>query len=314
MAATLLPDLSPAQRRRAGREILKFHHRLDETGLFSDAALARLIDETPRDRLSVRTTSHSATEAWIAGEARDMSGAELVAAARKGRLWIVVPAGGNIRYGRVFTRLMDEFAQAMGLKVLDAEAEVVIASPRMGAAFHVDSAETMVLHVRGLETVQVHPPGGPLLGDRRLEAILRDEASADLPPDRSLEEGATPVVLQAGEAAWWPLHSPHRAMNGEGLNVSVNVTFASPRSRRLNGVVYTNSVLRRRLGLKPVSSRTPGLLQPAYLAAARLLQTLTPHHDAAPQPTPRFEVDLNAPGCIRWRKGERPRVTRAAAA
>jgi hypothetical protein len=314
MAATLLPDLSPAQRRRAGRDILKFRHRLDETGLFSDAALARLIDETPRERLSVRTTGAPAAEAWIAGEARDKTGAELVAAARKGRLWIVVPASGNIRYGRVFARLMDEFAQAMDLKVLDAEAEVVIASPRMDAAFHVDSAETMVLHVRGLETVQVHTPGGPHLGDPQLEAILREEAPADLPADRSLDEGATPVVLQAGEAAWWPLHSPHRAVNGEGLNVSVNVTFASPRSRRLNGVVYTNGFLRRRLGLKPVSSRTPGLLQPAYLAAAQLLQSLKPHHDVAPRPTPRFEVDLDAPGCIRWRKGERPRIPRAAAA
>jgi hypothetical protein len=131
MAATLLPDITPAQRRRAGREILKFHHRLDETGLFSDAALARLIDETPRDRLSVRTISAFAAEAWIPGEARDKTGVELVAAARKGRLWIVVPAGSNIRYARVFTRLMDEFAHAMDLKVLDAEAEVVIASPRI---------------------------------------------------------------------------------------------------------------------------------------------------------------------------------------
>lgn len=314
MAATLLPDLTPAQRRRAGREILKFHHRLEETGLFSDAALARLIDETPRDRLSVRTSSALAAEAWITGEARDKTGVELVAAARKGRLWIMIPAGGNIRYGRVFARLMDEFAHAMGLKVLDAEAEVVIASPRMGAGFHVDSAETMVLHVRGLETIQVHPPGGPHLGERKLEAILRDEAPADLPAHRGLDEGATPVVLQAGEAAWWPLHSPHRAVNGEGLNVSVNVTFASPRSLRLNGVVYTNGFLRRRLGLHPVSSRTPGVLQPAYLAAARFLQSLKPHHDAAPQPAPRFEVDLDAPGCIRWRKGERPGTRRAAAA
>ncbi|HEX5378050.1 MAG TPA: hypothetical protein VFW47_05725 [Phenylobacterium sp.] len=312
MAATLLPDLTPAQRRRAGREVLKFHHRLDETGLFSDAALARLIDETGRDRLVIRTVGTSAAEPWIAGEAGDQNGAALVAAARKGRLCIVAPVAGNIRYCRVFARLMDEFAHAMGLKVLDAEAQVVIASPRMGAAFHVDSAETMVLHVRGGETVQVCPPRGPGLGERRLEAIVREEAPADLPADRRLAADATPVVLQPGEAAWWPLHSPHRTVNGEGLNVSVTVTFASPSSRRANGVVYTNGFLRRRFGLRPVSSRTPGLLQPAYLAAARLLQSLRPQVVAAARPAPRFEVDLDAPGCIRWRKGERPRPRRAA--
>lgn len=311
MAATLLPDLTPSQRRRAGRDILKFHHRLDETGLFSDGALARLLDETPRDRLSIRTACAEADEPWIAGEAGRLSGAELVSAARKGRLWIVVPTGGDIRYSRVFARLMDEFAHAMGMKVLDAEAQVVIASPRTSAAFHVDAAETMVLHVRGEETVQVHPPRGPLLGERRLEAILRAEASADLPAGQGLDDGAIPVALQPGEAAWWPLHSPHRVVNGEGLNVSVTVAFDSPRSRRLNGVVYVNGLLRRRLGLHPVSSRTPGLLQPAYLAAARFLQSLRPHGEAA-RPTPRFEVDLQAPDCIRWRKGERPRALHAA--
>jgi hypothetical protein len=314
MAATLLPDISPAQRRRAGREVLTFHHRLDETGLFSDAALARLIDETPRDRLTIRTVGPSPSGHWILGEARGQTGAELVAAARKGRLWIEVPACANIRYARVFLRLMDEFAHAMGLTVLEADARVVIASPRMDAAFHVDCAEAMVLHVRGDETVQVSRPKGSQIGERRLEAILRDEASADLPPDRALVEGATPVVLHEGEAAWWPLHSPRRVVNGADLNVSVTVSFASPRTQRMNGVVYTNGFLRRRFGLHLLSSRTPGLLQPAYLAVARFLQSLKPPGPAfaMPSPTPRFEVDLAAPGCIRWRKGERPRTRRAA--
>ena len=82
------------------------------------SVLIRLIDGTPRDRLSIRTASAEADEPWIAGDAGRLSGAELVAAARKGRLWIVAPTGGDIRYSRVFARLMDEFAHAMGLKVL----------------------------------------------------------------------------------------------------------------------------------------------------------------------------------------------------
>ena len=94
MAATLLPDLTPSQRRRAGRDILKFHHRLDETGLFSDGALARLLDETPRDRLSIRTACAEADEPWIAGEAGRLSGAELVSAIRlvhQGGLYLHTP-------------------------------------------------------------------------------------------------------------------------------------------------------------------------------------------------------------------------------
>lgn len=35
--------------------IVRFRHRLEDTGLFTDEALAQLIDEQPRDRFDVLT-------------------------------------------------------------------------------------------------------------------------------------------------------------------------------------------------------------------------------------------------------------------
>jgi hypothetical protein len=306
----LLPELSPDQRRRAGAEIVKFRHRLEETGLFTDPALARLIDETPREMLTVCTMREDppADETWIAGEAGDLSGAELVAAARTGQLWIS-PRSAMTRhplYARVFARLMDEFSAETGIRVLSADAAVLVSSPRMGIFFHVDPAETMLMHVRGHKTLHVYPPTAETVTEQALEAILLKETLSDLPYSPALEAQAAHVALEPGEALYWPLHAPHRVTNSDDLNVSVSVEFSSPRSRLENGVFYTNGVLRRRLGLAPRSRGTAKLLQPAYLAAATLLKTVLPAGTVERDHARRFDVDLASPGCVRWREGQRP--------
>ena len=312
MTTVLLPDLTSAKRANAGREVLTFRHRLDETGLFSDAALARLIDETPRDKITIRTRGRRTAESWISGEAGHLNGADLVAAARKGHLWIEMPAVQNIRYARVFDRLMDEFGHALGLRLLEADAQVVIASPNMDAVFRVDTVETMALHVRGQEVLQVHAPTAPQLHEQRLEAILREEAPADLPADQNLSSGATPILLRAGEAAWWPLHSPHRSVSGDDLNVWMAVNFVSTKTRRANRVVYASGFLRRVLGLRDNLRLSPKLLLPLYLVVGKLLKRLPRRSIARPSPLTRFEVDLRAPGCIRWRRRVDEHVRRAA--
>jgi len=307
MAVTLLHDLSFAAHRRAGRDTLVFRHRLEETGLFSDLNVGRLIDETPRGAIAVRTLGYSGPEPWISGAPGRLSGAELLDAARRGRLQIALPGTVDIRFGRVFSRLMDEFAWTAGLKSVEPSIRILVTSPGLATAFHVDSGEALRFLVRGTETLQVQSHLASRLGEHRLEAILRAQAPADLPGDAELTDGATPLTLKAGDAAWTPLHAPHRMLNGRDLNVSALVTFDSPRARRANGVVYTNGVLRRRLGLHPDSSRTPGLLQPAYHAAAQVLQGLARQAVAVDRADPpRFVVDLDAPGCIRWRGPQAP--------
>jgi len=306
----LLPELSHDQRRRAGREIVRFRHRLEETGLFTDQALARLIDETPREMLTICTMRENPPpqETWIAGEAGSLSGAEPIAAARIGKLWVSPRSAmtRHPRYARVFTRLMDEFAAETGIRVLSADAAVLVSSPRMGIFFHVDPAETMLLHVRGHKTLHVYPPKPENVSEQALEAILLKETLSDLPYAPTMEAEAAHVDLAPGEALYWPLHAPHRVTNGDDLNVSVSVEFSSPRSRLQNGVFYTNGVLRRRLGVNPRSRGTPAVLQPAYLAAAKLLKTLLPAGTAERDHARRFDVDLSAPDCIRWRDGQRP--------
>lgn len=302
----ILEPLTPAQAKAAGREILRFNHRLAETGLFTDEALARLIDETPRDQVTICTMRDNppADERWIAGEASGLDGAALMEAARRGALW-VSPRSAMTRhaaYRPVFERLMGEFSKATGIRVLSADAAVLISSPRMGIFFHVDPAETMLWHVRGHKTIMVYPPKEEHVTEEALEAILLKETLSDLPYRPEMEQDAVAEALAPGEAAYWPLHSPHRVVNGEDLNVSVSVEFSSPRSMLKNGVFYTNGVLRRRAGLAFKSRNKPAAAWPAYWAAAKALRTLLPAGPNVEAAHPRqFDVDLTAPRCVRWR-------------
>jgi len=137
---------------------------------------------------------------------------------------------------------------------------------------------------------------------------------SDLPWRPEMEADAVPVTLTAGQAVSWPIHSPHRVLNGNDLNVSISIEYTTPRSMLANGVFYTNGVIRRRTGLSPTTRGTPDVLKPAYWAAAKALKTFSPPKTNVERNHERqFDVDLSAPDCIRWRPGFGPQVQKKAA-
>lgn len=311
MTDRILPPLSAGQKKIARKEILRFNHRLEDTGLFTDEALARLLDEHPRDELTICTMRPNppADQPWIAGEAAGLSGAQLVEAARKGALWVSPRSAmtKNPRYRVVFDRLMKEFSRETGLPHLTADAAVLISSPNMGIFFHVDPAETMLWHVRGHKTIHVYPPRQEIVTEAALEAILMKENLSDLPWDPAFEDHGLPVMLEPGQGAFWPQHSPHRVVNGDDLNVSISVEFSSPRSMLTNSVFYTHGRLRRATGWAPTSRGPLQALAPVYLLVAKALKTWAPPTGNVERAhVRRFDVDLSAPGCIRWRDGMAP--------
>jgi hypothetical protein len=308
---SLIANWNGADPRTVKDEIVRFNHRLADTGLFTDDALAKLIDAFPRDEITVCTMAPNPRPdvRWIAGEAGGLDGAGLVEAAKRGKLW-VSPRSAMIRhptYKRVFDRMMADFARATGTTILNADASVLISAADMGIFFHVDPAETMLWHVRGHKQILVYPPREEIVTEQALEAILLKETLSDLPWREEMEALAVPVDLAPGEAVSWPIHSPHRVLNGSDLNVSVSIEYSTPRSMMTNGVFYTNGTLRRRAGLNPISRGTPDVLKPAYWAAARALKLANRNKATVERGHQRqFDVDLSAPDCIRWRPGYGP--------
>ncbi len=299
--------LQPA---RVRNEIVRFRHRLAETGLFEDESLSRLLDSHPRDELTICTMRPNppAHERWIAGEAKTLDGGQILDAIKRGHLWVSPRHVMTVNpvYGALFRRMMDEFASATGVRMTSSDGAILLSSPNMGIFFHVDPAETMLWHVRGHKTIHVYPPREDFVTEAALEAILLKENLSDLPYRADMEASVVSVDLAPGEAVSWPIHSPHRVTNGPDFNVSISIEYSTPRSILTNGVFYLNGRLKRALGLTLNSRGTPNALKPAYLLAAKTWKTVAPLKSTVEsRHERRFDIDLSAPNCIAWR-GDKP--------
>jgi hypothetical protein len=304
----LLTDWTPEKRAAYGREIVRFKNRVAETGLFTDEALAQLIDEQPRNALDICTMRKNPPpgETWIAGEAKGLNGAEILEAVKRGALWVSArrALATNPRYRPIFEGMVEEFSQASGMRILSASASVLMSGPNMGIFFHCDPAETMLWHVRGTKQLNIYPRTDDYIPEQSMEAILLKENLSEAPWRDEMASGATPIHMQPGDSVCWPLHGPHNVLNGPDLNVSVSVEYSTPQSALTNGVIYTNGWMRRRLGLNGSLAKTPKALRPAWWAAARALKVIAPpKHNAETAHVRQFDVDLSAPDCLRWREG-----------
>src|SRR5262249_60344701 len=105
-ADAVLADFEPHHAARFGRHTIALEHRLHESPLFSDDALARLIERTPRSRYRVNTmdvTAHD-TRTWREGEIVDLGGVQVLEAIRRGRIWLLagkLEEGGWAYRGRL---------------------------------------------------------------------------------------------------------------------------------------------------------------------------------------------------------------------
>ncbi|MDP2258277.1 MAG: hypothetical protein Q8J89_00995 [Caulobacter sp.] len=250
MPASLLSPLTADQRRLARREALRFGHALADTGLFADESLIQLLDLHPRSRTRIltRRPDGSPRDGWMAGAADKATGAQLLKAIGAGALSVTLEdvMSSDPACRLVFDQLAAELHDATGLMVMAAQASIVISSPRLAAPLSIAPREAAALTVRGGQVLYVYPAG----------------PQAGLPWTPAREDTVTPVILQAGQAAFWPSQSPTRSVNGEEIIVSVTFTFETPQSMLAD-------VLRRALG------------QPSPAACAKT--DLTPRFDVGPK-------------------------------
>lgn len=307
----LLTDLPPKADRRWPDSIFSFKNNLAGTGLFTDEALAALIDAQPRDKLDITTMrlNPPGGERWWAGEAKGMPGAQLLQAAKQGSIWINLRRvmADHPRYRALLDQGMAEFSRGTGARILSSSANLLISAANMGIFYHADIALNMLWHVRGTKTILVYPRHAPYLDERGMEAILLKENLSDAPYEEAFDTAALPVVLHPGDCVSWPQHAPHRVLNGDDLNVSVSCEYTTPETMLANGVLYVNGVVRRRFGSNPSVRSVPKAFSPAYWAVAKTLQRFAPPKANVEQAHPRdFDVDLAAPECVRWRPGRKP--------
>lgn len=282
-----------------GNQPLKLKHRLHESPLFTDEALAGLLESADRADYHVSTMDNGVRRE---GEFGDLSGAEILEAVRTGAIWVNLrtPAQTDPRYGELLDQIYSEFeARVPGLETFRQNMTILISSPNIKVKYHMDVPGQTLWQVRGVKKVYVYPAAEPFLPQRAIEKLVLGEAhETDMGFEPWYDEFAQITDLQPGEMLHWPLNGPHRVDNHDCLNVSITTEHWTKSLRNAYAVNYANGLLRK-AGLNRLSQpdRGPGLWGRLALAGAVKFsgagkKTAKPYQID-------FRVDPEAPGAVR---------------
>ena len=296
---------TPHQSEAFGKEPLLFRHQAHKLPLFSDDALAELIERTPRENYYVNTMKRGAKDrsSRREGEIRGLSGRDVLDAVAKGHIWIMLlyPEKAVPGYGQLLEQIYGEIRENVpGMQILKKKISILISSPNIPVFYHCDLAGQTLWQVRGEKTVYVYPNHEPYLPQPNLEKIVLNEAhEISLPYDEAWDKVASSYTIKPGEMLNWQLYAPHRIQNGNCMNVSFTTEHVTPAVRRNYAVNFANGILRRTIGLDKLGQSIAG---PSYwskmatVAAAKALRLQKGREQVFKID---FAVDPAAPDCVR---------------
>jgi hypothetical protein len=307
MNTRLLENWTPEQVARMEQTIFVAQHRLHSLDSFDDERLIELLARHPRANLGINTMGDDPARRadWQEGRAGNLDAAELLEAARTGRIWLNVRRvmDHHHEYAELVLALYDELERTCpGLKTFNHSANLLISSPSALVYYHLDCPVNMLWHIRGRKRVWAYPLEVGLVSDETIEGVLCGEKSEELDYRPEWDELATVHDLEPGEMITWPQHTPHRVVNTEGLNVSLSTEHMTPRAVRRNNVFLANRHFRKLLGgswrRTELNGWRPALKEFA-LRVARRVPPIAPAPPAGYKYPITFEVALDAPNCVR---------------
>ncbi len=253
MPQNYLDQWTPEQFEVLEEAILVAKHKIHSTGLFSDEALADLIDRHPSDYLTIAAMGRDANKfEWMVGERGDLTAMELLDAVRNGQLWLNVIA--ITKFHDEYRKLIDDVyneleASNPRFKAQNRSGNILISSPHAMVYYHIDLPVNMLWHLRGEKRVWVYPPFDPrFVAPKNIERLIVGEMAEDMPYHTWFEDYALSFDVKPGQLITWPQNTPHRVSNLEGLNVSLSTEHRNPRAQRRLNVHRANRLLRQKFG------------------------------------------------------------------
>ena len=288
-----------------GEHSLTLDHSLAESDLFSDAALARLIELSPREKYHVNYSQKTPGNPpkRREGEIKDLKGAEVLDVVRNGNIWInlTAPADVDPRYAALLDDIYTEFEQRVpGFESYKRRLTILISSPNVSVKYHSDVPGQSLWQVRGEKKLYVYPAKAPFISQPALEKLILGQLrETDMPYEPWFDEYAEIHDLAPGRMIHWPLNGPHRVVNGNMLNVSFTTEHWTDGLRKSYAVNYANGIIRGATGAQHLSQQTTGLsyLGKLGLAAAVKFTPLNPQKKKVYKVD--FQVDPRAPEGVR---------------
>lgn len=151
--------------------------------------------------------------------------------------------------------------------------QLILSSANACAPYDFDAVGSVFFHLRGVKRVWVYPINDVFLPQATMENVISGKGEG-LSHCRLQDGSAWRFDLVPGEALAWPLYSPHRVENQEGICVTLVVDFKTWESRFTAGAHLANSVLRRR-GRKIASmDKTPMIARALLWAGSHVFALL----------------------------------------
>jgi len=276
-ADTVISDWSEDKAARFGRDTLLFRHTLHERPMFSDEALAEVLDRYPRERLGVFTMGRDLEDwkSWRRGDARDMSGHQLMQAVQAGRIWLNLrEANAHLpEYAALCDEISAEKERHIGVSLLKRDLGLLISSPGAMVFYHLDVPLTSLWHIRGDKRVWFYPRTEPFISDEAIERCITKEAEGQFAFRPEWDADAHVIDMKPGDMATWAQNRPHRVQNGPTVNVTLSMEFMTPSALARANVLYANAQLRKRFGARPKVQDRLGPRMLAKLALARAMKT-----------------------------------------
>ncbi len=240
-------------------------HRLVEMGIFSDQALARLIETHPDELSMVYTMPLKEAEghdSFREGDLRETTGKDVIAAVENGRLWVQLLKLNKVNpeYKKLEKKIISEMkGNVPGLKIFGCRLSLLISSPDIHVSYHADIPRNALWQVRGTKKVYIYPVSEKFISETDLEGVYLGETQEAIKYEEAFDQDASIVELQPGEVVTWPINGPHRIVNGDSLSVSIAMEYFEPIAWFRYAVFYTNGIMRRRFGIPLKSTKISGV-------------------------------------------------------
>ncbi|MEE9273222.1 MAG: hypothetical protein V3U57_08160 [Robiginitomaculum sp.] len=292
--------------KKYGKELIMVQQFLNNTGLFTDEALAEMLDKHPSHLIDFQhipdNPDYKDQQVTV-----DFSGADgktmIEAAKSSSKIWINVREVMNRQpeYKKVLDQIHKEMEKATGRNKdrRNCRGGVLISSASAATPYHVDPTITHLWHIRGHKKAWVYPRTPEFLPDEDFERVILGEVDEDMPFESAFDKQAIFAGdLMGGELVAWPHRSPHRVENVTYC-ISMVMEFSTRKSAFTNAGMLANGVLRRKYGRTPswVNASAPEKVVKAALG--RVLHNIGMRKQFRRKDMVKYKLDTTVKGFVR---------------
>ena len=230
---------------RIDQDVVTTRHRLGELSLFSDASLANLIDQYPKNAIVVESATGFNEERRL-GTIGNASGEDVLAMLRQGTFSVILKnVGQHSRpLRRILIRLNQEMTECSdSMRIFAFSGDLHLTSPGVQSPLRCDTDPIVRWQIRGDQTL-LNYPSDIIDSHHHVQRIVQNDRDVayrhPLVSEPSMEDSAWQSAVEAGSMQSMPQATPHRVIQGEGVGVTLINRYQTRTSINRDDITLSN--------------------------------------------------------------------------